>query len=34
MIDGAHAEADAKNLASYLKDIKKPKVCYLGNDEK
>ena len=22
MIDGAHAEADAKNLANYLKDIK------------
>ena len=27
MIDGAHAEADAKNLASYLKDIKKPKYA-------
>ena len=27
MIDGAHAETDAKNLASYLKDIKKPKYA-------
>jgi len=27
MIDGAHAEADAKNLASYLKDIEKPKYA-------
>ncbi len=27
MIDGAHAEADAKNLASYLKDIKLPKYA-------
>ena len=27
MIDGAHAEADAKNLASYLKDIKEPKYA-------
>ena len=27
MIDGAHAEADAKNLASYLKNIKKPKYA-------
>jgi folylpolyglutamate synthase/dihydropteroate synthase len=27
MIDGAHAEADAKNLASYLKDIQKPKYA-------
>jgi len=27
MIDGAHAEADAKNLASYLKDIRKPKYA-------
>tara|TARA_Y100000766_G_scaffold284814_1_gene304789 strand:- start:1399 stop:2667 length:1269 start_codon:yes stop_codon:yes gene_type:complete len=27
MIDGAHAEADAKNLAFYLKDIKKPKYA-------
>ena len=27
MIDGAHAEADAKNLASYLKDIKVPKYA-------
>ena len=25
MIDGAHAEADAKNLANYLKTIKLPK---------
>ena len=24
MIDGAHAEADAKNLANYLKTIKLP----------
>ena len=27
MIDGAHAEADAKNLAFYLKDIKEPKCA-------
>ena len=27
MIDGAHAEADAKNLSSYLKDIKVPKYA-------
>ena len=27
IIDGAHAETDAKNLASYLKDIKKPKYA-------
>ena len=27
MLDGAHAEADAKNLASYLKDIKEPKYA-------
>ena len=27
MIDGAHSETDAKNLASYLKDIKKPKYA-------
>ena len=27
MIDGAHAEADAKNLALYLKDIEKPKYA-------
>jgi dihydrofolate synthase/folylpolyglutamate synthase len=27
MIDGAHSEADAKNLASYLKDIKVPKYA-------
>ena len=27
MVDGAHAETDAKNLASYLKDIKKPKYA-------
>ncbi len=27
MIDGAHAETDAKNLASYLKDINKPKYA-------
>jgi len=27
MIDGAHAEADAKNLASYLKNIKEPKYA-------
>ena len=27
MIDGAHAEADAKNLASYLKDIKEHKYA-------
>ena len=27
MLDGAHAETDAKNLASYLKDIKKPKYA-------
>ena len=27
MIDGAHAETDAKNLASYLKDIKEPKYA-------
>ena len=27
MIDGAHAEADAKNLSSYLRDIKQPKYA-------
>ena len=27
MIDGAHAEADAKNLALFLKDIKEPKYA-------
>ena len=27
MLDGAHAEADAKNLASYLKNIKVPKYA-------
>ena len=27
MLDGAHAEADAKNLASYLKNIKMPKYA-------
>ena len=27
IIDGAHAETDAKNLASYLKDIKEPKYA-------
>ena len=27
IIDGAHAETDAKNLASYLKDIRKPKYA-------
>ena len=27
MVDGAHAEADAKNLAFYLKDIKEPKYA-------
>tara|TARA_B100000963_G_C22591791_1_gene655874 strand:+ start:389 stop:1660 length:1272 start_codon:yes stop_codon:yes gene_type:complete len=27
MIDGAHSEADAKNLASYLKNIKEPKYA-------
>ena len=25
MLDGAHAETDAKNLANYLKSIKLPK---------
>ena len=27
MLDGAHAEADAKNLANYLKNIKAPKYA-------
>ena len=27
MLDGAHAEADAKNLASYLRNIKVPKYA-------
>ena len=27
MLDGAHAEADAKNLANYLKNIKLPKYA-------
>ena len=27
MLDGAHAEADAKNLANYLKNIKVPKYA-------
>ena len=27
MIDGAHAEADAKNLANYLRNIKEPKFA-------
>ena len=27
MLDGAHAEADAKNLAHYLKNIKGPKYA-------
>jgi len=27
MIDGAHAKADAKNLALFLKDIKEPKYA-------
>ena len=27
MLDGAHAEADAKNLANYLKNIKTPKYA-------
>ena len=31
MIDGAHAVADAKNLATYLKTVKLPKYEF-GND--
>ena len=27
MLDGAHAETDAKNLANYLRDIKVPKYA-------
>ena len=27
MLDGAHAEADAKNLANYLKNIRMPKYA-------
>ena len=27
MLDGAHAETDAKNLANYLKNIKEPKYA-------
>ena len=34
MLDGAHSETDAKNLANYLKDIKVPKYAIWGNDEK
>jgi hypothetical protein len=34
MLDGAHAETDAKNLANYLKSLKASKIWYLGNDEK
>ena len=34
MLDGAHAEIDAKNLSSLLKIYKSSKIWCLGYDEK
>ena len=34
MLDGAHAETDAKNLVKLFKINQATKIWYLGNDEK